>query len=302
MSIMKKINSIKEIPNYLHNADYSIFSKLSKQELYSELELRTHLMQNLISYMNSDEKPRSNWQHLFEDMNKKTPYLYTNLYEEKKLFEGPLHIFRNPSTLFIEEKKKWNESFRSAPIAFASSDSITVCRRQLSTYTKKLNLESFSSSEKMYIEANISSEQSLDLTPEEIAKSVKLLRGITQSESEPAIIIQLCDIGSYDDFTITERFKDLLGFVRNRLNIKEPVNPKPHVSDFSKVFTYKSIQFYDLTIWELLNSYKIKQSVLAVLLHPTGDRGETELKQTDIPFFKKIFNNEYYKSRFTFDD
>jgi hypothetical protein len=96
------------------------------------------------------------------------------------------------------------------------------------------------------------------------------------------------------DKTILSDIKKLLPHWRKVLEINEPtenIYSKP--SHFKKIIDYKIIPLLDLKIWSLLENKNIPHRVLTVSIYPNGEKGETELKQTVLPFAEIILSDDY---------
>ncbi|MBU2883009.1 hypothetical protein KO525_18650 [Psychrosphaera sp. B3R10] len=112
---------------------------------------------------------------------------------------------------------------------------------------------------------------------------------------EKSIHISL-DLAGGSDEQILEELSKLLPKWRQRLVIPEPDLPKIRTNDLNKIVGNKIIPLIDLICISSLEGYSITNAVLARILHPTGDRGEIQLTQTDIPFSHKVLTLEYRKS------
>jgi hypothetical protein len=102
------------------------------------------------------------------------------------------------------------------------------------------------------------------------------------------------NLNENSDKTILSDIKKLLPHWREVLEINEPtenIYSKP--SHFKKIVDYKIIPLLDLKIWSLLEDKKIPHRVLTVALYPNGEKGETELKQTVLPFTEIILSDDY---------
>ncbi len=119
----------------------------------------------------------------------------------------------------------------------------------------------------------------------------KLTRTSNENPSCVSIRINLAD---YMDKEIKNDLNVLLPKWREQLNISEPGDislSKP--SDQNKILNYKIIPLIDLMIWAQQNNTQIAHSIYTVALYPYGEKGETEFKQTILPFLKKITSEKY---------
>ncbi len=100
-----------------------------------------------------------------------------------------------------------------------------------------------------------------------------------------------------EEFTNKELINDfqiLLPKWRSQLNIEEPEDViLAKQTDIQKVLSYEIIPLLDLKIWCEMSNKEIAHSVYAGTLFPDLNRGETEFKQTILPFFNKITSLRY---------
>lgn len=119
----------------------------------------------------------------------------------------------------------------------------------------------------------------------------ELIPNLNSTSSCVSIRINLAD---YMDKEIKNDLNVLLPEWRTQLNIPEPDDirlSKP--SDHNRILNYQIIPLIDLMIWAKQNDTQIAHSVYTIALYPYGEKGETEFKQTILPFLKKIISEKY---------
>ena len=102
------------------------------------------------------------------------------------------------------------------------------------------------------------------------------------------------DIETFTNSEIKQDLDRLLPIWRKQLDIQEPEVSFQTRSDHTKILEYQIIPLLDLMIWTKLNNTSITKSVYAGILFPDFSRGDTEMRQTIIPFLKKI-TGEFYR-------
>lgn len=104
------------------------------------------------------------------------------------------------------------------------------------------------------------------------------------------------NLEGYSNKEILNSVEALLPKWREQLNIPEPLNVSfAKNADIKKILDYKIIPLIDLMIWCEINDREITHSVYAGTLFPSFNRGDTEFKQTILPFLNKIISDDYRK-------
>lgn len=91
-------------------------------------------------------------------------------------------------------------------------------------------------------------------------------------------------------------FSILLRRLRKYTKINSSTKPNLRQDDFLKLLNYRVFEVFDLLYWAALNEKKIKYSLLATVVFPDGSRGENDIKQTIIPFLRKVFSFDYLQT------
>ncbi|MGK0270711.1 MAG: hypothetical protein ACI88H_001359 [Cocleimonas sp.] len=117
---------------------------------------------------------------------------------------------------------------------------------------------------------------------------------LAEPKGKHSIAHMAINLADNSDKVILADIKKLLPEWREALKVDEPnKNIYSKSSHYQKIVDYKIIPLLDLKIWSLLVRQKIPHRVLTVSLYPNGEKGETELKQTVLPFVDKVTSDNY---------
>jgi len=249
-----KINKKSELPCWFQLDKYNILNDLNDVDLESQLKLRIDLFMNLIRLNPWRPSDESKYKQILNnDVILKVEY-------PSNLEDGVLDY--SLSRTFAVEGFPWIYGYTLVK-GLESRGELAKGQNPL-TLEPRLAYGSYSVvSQKFYLSAMETVDVSLDLK-------------------------------HYTDKEIVDDIKILLPKWRNELKIKEPPN-KPHTEEtrLKKVLHYEIIPLLDLKIWCEVNKNEITQSVYAGALFPEHDRGDTEFKQTIIPFLKKLISGYF---------
>lgn len=108
------------------------------------------------------------------------------------------------------------------------------------------------------------------------------------------------DLASFSDAELVERFQKSLVEWRELLGVPEPKRKISTPSVVGKLKEFRIIPLLDLLIWELRNNARIKKSILAGLLFPDNENGNSELESGKGKVMK--FLNKVMAPNFDFKD
>lgn len=110
----------------------------------------------------------------------------------------------------------------------------------------------------------------------------------------PAISINL----DFSDEVILSDIKKNLLKLRKRLKHKPTLMPP---KEFIKKFkNFRTLQVIDILLWQKLTEQHIQYETLAEFLFPQGQFSGKQLRETIIPFAKKLINDESNESKYLF--
>jgi hypothetical protein len=267
---MTKVQSTKDLPKWFKLDNYEILKNLEPDDLKVQLSHRTYLLES------------EHWE-----------------YDEVCQWEQ----IQSEDILLVHHDDPWeNEQNRTS--GFNEHINISVLREKYAlAYTLSINgfdsLSAFNHGQDL-MQNNLifpSEDNMTDLVKHEVLLGdVDLISNklIPESNKEPSCVSIRINLADFMDKEIKNDLNVLLPKWREQLNIPEPDDvflSKP--SDHNKILSYKIIPLIDLMIWAKQNKTQIAHSIYTVALYPYGEKGETEFKQTIIPFFKKIISEKY---------
>lgn len=267
--MVNKINNKSGIPDWFKISNYKILKNLDHKELATQLNFRLYLFTCLI---NSFE-----WEY-----NEKSQY--------RQILNNEIILTKHNDPEWdehVQNLKDIDEYHNDAPKYLLSStdsisgyDSMSAYQFVRSLELKKLTMQD---EENTYFKHDL------------MVSSLSLIGRKHDIGSLEGAVINI-DLKEYTDKELISDFQKLLPMWRSELGIKEPTNisySKP--SDIGKVINYAIIPLLDLKIWCEITSSKITHSVYAGTLFPELNRGETDLKQTILPFLNKLMSDSYRK-------
>lgn len=108
------------------------------------------------------------------------------------------------------------------------------------------------------------------------------------------------DLAGFSDTELVEHFQKSLVEWRELLGVPEPKRKISTPSVVGKLEEFRIIPLLDLLIWELRNNARIKKSILAGLLFPDNENGNSELESGKGKVMK--FLNKVMAPNFDFKD
>jgi len=296
---MKKINSVKNLPDWFDIKQYMKINRCSDDDLWEELEQRSEMFQitfrsNLKSFLYVPSEKNSRYKKIQSGnislkghdgkidfkIEREEPCVELEKQHEKhdRLYDNYMDKYK--------DYMMFGDSWTIQPITLSSIISYSnICNKFIAKNSRDSERNSKMSSS---IHSNVIGKTSVDLI---LAKSKTWNRQVNDDKINISV-----NLNFKSDEDLIKEFAESLPEWRKQLKAKEPYKfLKGRSDDIQKLRRYQALAFIDLYFWSLSNNTKIKKSVLAIALFPDGDKGEFELKQTIEPFISKVFANNYQR-------
>lgn len=119
-------------------------------------------------------------------------------------------------------------------------------------------------------------------------------RNVNEYDEYPAISINL----DFSDDAILSDIKHHLQILRNKLDHKPKFMPP---KEFMKKFkNFRTLQVIDILLWQKLTEQHIEYDTLADFLFPQGQFTGKQIRETIIPFARKMLDEESNESTYLF--
>lgn len=262
---MTKINSTKDLPNWFSIENYAVFRKFDKKELKKQLDIRLELYTILL--LNLEE----------EHTDSSSPFECN-----QEVWESIIN-----NTVAVKNKIE------------LSDDDKSFCNARISWLGGVRGIFAFEAHH--FVERSTDKGLVIDDTNAEHIDYQREwlggdMSGIEKRFDFPRVneaVYLSVNLKNYSDAEILKSFEKLLPKWRRELQIPSPSIVFAKDSDDAKIIPYKLLPLLDLLIWSNSIGAKIPNRVLAIALFPTGEKGETEIKQTIMPLLNKLVSDNY---------
>jgi hypothetical protein len=278
---MSKVDSVRDLPKWFKVDNYDCFNDLSNEHLIEQLDARLYVFDKLEAIESIDE----------------------------------LTLQLSPVSKIYSEIQQSNPIIKNVAMVSKSSNAVLNMLSANSNSIKGITNAEIGVSEKLI-------EENKDLWNSEMLKKADWYKNLIEFDNtqEPKssfyknVITYMFDfslfkreikpdskdifikinLAEHTDKEIRSDLSKLLPVWRKQLKIEEPkgdVFSKP--SDIKRILEYRVLALLDLRIWSKNEKRSIPHRVYTAALFPNGEKGETEFKQTVLPFFGKISMKTY---------
>lgn len=278
-----KGSRLTEMPDWFKLQNYECFEAISDSELWEELDSRVNMFKDAkIGFELEKEMFKVFALDKFNRIKKGSP-----LISKSHLLRDDNFEFRNDEDRrYHQEINKIQEENQHHDFNFDGQ------------FVKPIKIEDV-------MELNELISEQMELTPlsndeivsyrycTEIETHVdKRAKNLGLRDSYSKVHIAL-DIETATNEEILEEVKVLLDVVRKELDVPELKMFKKRTHHTNKLRDYKVMEILDLLFWEALSGCKINRDTLTrnIFINPT--KGDTEFRQTIMPFIDKVTSNNY---------
>jgi hypothetical protein len=277
---MSKINSTNELPKWFTLNNYAELNKLNNNEFLNQMYLRA----KIIKVMMSEDFDRN------EFLEKYAKYDVGRIWQQISAGSPMVHVQTEGNSSCSQVNDDWlNKFLIDDKNKLSIESSPAICGISATTAL------GFSKAIKgLDVMVNRPGWGDIECTPDRfnVADMNILNKGIgTGNFFQTTFAHVTINLDDFTDKEVIAQLSELLPAWRKTLGSeKVKTSLLSKLSSINKMKKYQFIPWLDLTIWSELMGLTIPHRICTIALFPTGEKGDTEFKQTVLPFIIKILN------------
>ncbi|MFT7109667.1 MAG: hypothetical protein ACI843_001329 [Psychrobacter glaciei] len=278
---MSKINSTNELPKWFTLNNYAELNKLNNNEFLNQIYLRAQIVKATMSeYFDRNEFLEQFSKHdigkIWQQISAGSPMINIDVDVDNSLCNQVNDDWLNK--FLIDDKSQL--SIESSPAICGVSATTAL---GFSKAIKRLD-----------VMVKRPEWGDIECTPDRfnLADMNILNKGIgTGNFFQTTLAHVTINLDDFTDKEVIAQFSELLPAWRKTLGSeKVKTSLLSKLSSINKMKKYQFIPWLDLTIWSELMGLTIPHRIYTVALFPIGEKGDTEFKQTVLPFILKALN------------